>query len=128
MDHEIDVPKPMVLIGDDDAKLVTALCLFFKRSGFEVVAANSASQVLSAAVEMRPGLILLDRHLEGPGRGIVEELQLNPVTRGIPVVMITSDVDQSIGAVRSRVGVKFGLEFLVKLAGRKPKKAAALEV
>ncbi len=128
MDRENEAPKPTVLIGDDDAKLVNALCLFFRRMGFATHAVSTGSQVLAAAVEMRPGLILLDRHLEGPGRGVVEELAINPITRAIPVVSITGDIDRSIGAVRNRVGVKFGLEFLVKLAARKPKQTPALAV
>ncbi len=63
------------------------------RSGFvELLAAMSGSLGIELAREHRPHLILLDLHLpDMSGTDLLDTLQADPRTAGIPVVVVTAD-------------------------------------
>ncbi|MBI5949513.1 MAG: PAS domain S-box protein [Chloroflexi bacterium] len=65
------------------------------RHGFRLVAAMQGSLGLDLAREHHPDLILLDLHLpDMPGEVVLRELQLNPATSDIPVVILSADASR----------------------------------
>ena len=79
-----------ILVVDDDPafRLVTVTSL--REAGFEVFEATNGVGALASIDEHPPDLILLDALMEDiDGFEICRRLQQNPVTRRIPVLMVT---------------------------------------
>ncbi len=72
-----------------------------RQSGFKVTQAESGPSGLEQARRLRPALIVLDLMLPGmDGRDVCRSLKSDPVTRNIPVVMLTAkaeEVDRIVG-------------------------------
>lgn len=86
------MPKPRILIVDDDANLSNLVSLFLKKSGlYEVRIENRSSQALSVAQEFRPDLILLDVDMPGKdGGAVAAEIRSDRALRNRPIVFFTS--------------------------------------
>lgn len=82
---------PLVLICDDDPSVREIVGATLQESGYRVLTAGSGSEALQLATEFRPAAVLLD--LLMPGMDGVEtalELQNNPTTAEIPVIVISA--------------------------------------
>lgn len=90
------MPHRILIIDDeDDIREVAALSLETV-AGWDVVVANSGAQGLARAIEFQPEAILLDVMMPGmDGPSTVRELRKNPVTAGIPVLLLTAKVQSS---------------------------------
>ena len=67
-------------------------CLLARHSGVQLTSAMYGRLGMELAREHRPDLILLDVHLPDlPGWEVLTALQADPVTRDIPVVIISAD-------------------------------------
>lgn len=91
--EESDHSKVM-LIDDDpiNAKAVTAMLKY----EFEVVAVSSGKQAFEVLSKEKPDLILLDVYMpEMDGHEVIKELKKNPEYVDIPVVFLTSDVEEN---------------------------------
>lgn len=83
--------KTRILLVDDDAGLTTLLALIFRRADFDVTVANSGEDGLRKAVESRPTLIMLDIMMpDMDGIEVCQELQANPQTADIPVLILSA--------------------------------------
>jgi two-component system phosphate regulon response regulator PhoB len=83
--------KPLVLVVEDEAALVTLLRYNLEREGFEVVEARDGEEALLVAKERRPDLVLLDWMLPlVSGIEVCRQLRRLPETRAVPVVMLTA--------------------------------------
>jgi DNA-binding response OmpR family regulator len=108
---------PRLLIVEDDPKIVQAIekTISLARS-FTTVAVHSAEQVLPAAIQHKPDLILLDVRLAGGGDGrmVLKALKDNAATRAIPVIFLTG-----LGAESDKVlGLNLGADdYVVKPFG-----------
>lgn len=83
--------KPLVLIVEDEAPLVTMLRYNLEKEGFEVTAAADGEEALLQIAERPPDLVLLDwmlPHLSG--LEICRQIRRSPDTKGLPVVMLTA--------------------------------------
>lgn len=80
-----------ILVADDDPD-VRGLCrMVLSGEGFEVVEAEDAHTGINKAREQQPDLILLDWMMpEVDGIDALRVLKAHPLTREIPVVMLTA--------------------------------------
>jgi len=83
------------LLVVDDARLFLHLSKTMLSGGdFFVHTATNGPEALDIARENKPDLILLDLYMpEMDGDEICRKIRLDPVTRHIPVIMITTDSD-----------------------------------
>lgn len=86
----MDVKKKILLVEDD-----TALAAVYKSrlelEGFEVREVNNGEEALSAALEFKPGLILLDAMMPMiSGFDVLDILRNTPETANIRVIMLTA--------------------------------------
>jgi len=93
---------PRVLIVEDDPKLIQAVEKTLSLSdGFTTRAVSDPNQALSAALQYKPDVILLDVRLPGgDGRVILKTLRGHAATRAVPVIMVTglgSEGDKVLG-------------------------------
>ena len=89
-------PLPHVLIVDDERDILELLShAFDKAGGFRVsLAGNGRAALLQARREL-PSLVVLDLLLPGlSGLEFLKTLKLDPLTRAIPVVILTSKTDE----------------------------------
>jgi CheY-like chemotaxis protein len=90
MQHRI-----LIIDDEDDIREVAALSLETV-AGWEVMVANSGAQGLARASVYKPDAILLDVMMPGmDGPTTFRELQKNPETAHIPVLLLTAKVQAS---------------------------------
>ena len=87
-----------VLIVEDDADVARLIQLHLTGNEREVLIARRGDEALAMAQRERPDLITLDILLpDADGFAILEELKSNPVTRDIPVVIVSVMPDREEG-------------------------------
>ena len=80
-----------VLVADDEIYMIRLLEMTFKKGGFEVVSCRDGNAALATAVTAQPQLIVLDVIMPGlDGLGALRQLKENPVTKNIPVVVLSA--------------------------------------
>jgi len=83
--------KPLVLVVEDEAALVTLLTYNLERAGFRVAAAKDGEEALLLVREERPDLVLLDWMLPlMSGIEVCRQLRRAPETRALPVILLTA--------------------------------------
>ncbi len=83
--------KPLILIVEDEAALVTMLRYNLEKAGFRVAEAVDGEEAMLAVAEETPDLILLDWMLPVvSGIEICRRLRRKPETRSIPIIMLTA--------------------------------------
>ncbi|HMH70130.1 MAG TPA: response regulator [Candidatus Saccharimonadales bacterium] len=86
----MDIKKKILLVEDD-----TALAAVYKSrlelEGFEIREVNNGEDALSAAIEFKPDLILLDAMMPKiSGFDVLDILRNTPATADIRVIMLTA--------------------------------------
>lgn len=86
----MDIKKKILLVEDD-----TALAAVYKSrlelEGFEIREVNNGEEALSAAIEFKPDLVLLDAMMPKiSGFDVLDILRNTPDTAGIRVIMLTA--------------------------------------
>ena len=85
-----------VLIIDDDANLRTLLKLLFEHEGYSVLLAADGEIGLTLAEGGQPDVILLDVAMpHRSGLDVYLDLQNNPLTAGIPVLVCSAALTRS---------------------------------
>jgi len=85
------MPKPKILIVDDDPDLRRALRLRLRANNYETVHAQDGYSAVAVARKERPDLIVLDLGLPaGDGFVVLERLQNIDTMAGVPVVVLTA--------------------------------------
>jgi two-component system KDP operon response regulator KdpE len=85
------MPKPKILVVDDDPDLLRALRLRLRANNYEVTTANDGYSAIAAAQKERPALIILDLGLPvGDGFVVLERLQKSDALSGIPVIVLSA--------------------------------------
>jgi CheY-like chemotaxis protein len=96
-----------VLIIDDEPDVVAYLEAFLGDLGFRTVSAPDALRGSELAVRENPDLITLDISMpEKSGGKFLRELQEDPRTASIPVVVVTGVMEQYRGFIHHRKHVK----------------------
>ena len=108
-----------ILIIDDDEYLTGAMSEALTKIGYRVICSGSSTEGLMLAQMQQPDIILCDVVLpDAMGFDTVTALHSHPVTRELPVVLITGDDDASRyeGAGKSLMLIKpFSVETLVEV-------------
>jgi two-component system phosphate regulon response regulator PhoB len=90
------MPKPKILVIEDERALVEVLTCNLEREGFEVFTAADGLEGLRLAQLKLPDLIVLDLMLPfKPGLEVCRELRMGPRTRDIPIIMVTAKAEES---------------------------------
>lgn len=88
-------PQSRVLIVDDDPDARTILSQLLTRQGYIIDAAVDGPSALTAVAQRRPDLIILDILMQGMnGFEVCRRLKQDPVSRLIPVIMVTGNGQQ----------------------------------
>jgi two-component system phosphate regulon response regulator PhoB len=83
--------RPLVLIVEDEAPLVTMLRYNLEKEGFDVLAAGDGEEALLRIAERKPDVVLLDWMLPFvSGIEICRQIRRAPQTRTLPVIMLTA--------------------------------------
>ena len=94
-----------ILIVDDDVGMTDLLRLHLRREGLEVETAADAAIALRSIMKQLPDLILLD--VEMPYMGGLEVLKVlksDPLTKGKPVIVLTSRTDDDCYTEAKKLG------------------------
>ena len=80
----------IILIVEDDLRFAAILRDLAREMGYICVVTHSANDGLAAATQYRPSAILLDMNLpDHSGLGVLDLLKRNPLTRHIPVHVVS---------------------------------------
>lgn len=90
-----------ILIAEDEKDIRELLAYSLGKEGFVVIEADNGETALSLIGMKKPDLVLLDLMLPGmDGLSVCKRMQRDPVTAGIPVIMLTAkgeEVDRIVG-------------------------------
>src|SRR5271168_3122301 len=83
--------KPLILIVEDEAPLVTMLRYNLEKEGFQVCEAGDGEEALVQIAERKPDLVLLDWMLPlVSGIEVCRRIRRSPETRSLPVIILTA--------------------------------------
>src|SRR5580692_10667035 len=83
--------KPLVLIVEDEAPLVTLLRYNLEKEGFQVCEAADGEEALVQIAERKPDVVLLDWMLPlVSGIEVCRQIRRSPASRTLPVIMLTA--------------------------------------
>ncbi len=117
----INTDGAKILVVDDEARNRLLLTRLLDNEGYVHEEANDGSQAISKARVYTPDLILLDVMMPGmDGFEVAKQLKADPITEGIPIIMVTVLEDQ---ASRER-GLAMGVEEFIS----KPVKVNELQI
>ncbi|MFO1027756.1 MAG: phosphate regulon transcriptional regulator PhoB [Acetobacteraceae bacterium] len=101
LDNYSSLQKPLVLIVEDEAALVTMLRYNLEKAGFRVDEATDGQEALTRITEAQPDLVLLDWMLPVmSGIEVCRQIRRRPMTRDLPVIMVTARTEDQ-DAVRA---------------------------
>lgn len=116
----------LVMIVDDSPTEVHVMKKLLEKHGFDTVSATDGSECLSLAREVKPDLILMDVVMPGVnGFQATRTLTRDPLTKSIPVVMITTKGQETDRIWGMRQGA---VDYLVKPVAERDLIAKAEEV
>jgi two-component system, OmpR family, phosphate regulon response regulator PhoB len=83
--------KPLVLIVEDEAALVTMLRYNLEKEGFVVCEASDGEEALVQIAERKPDVVLLDWMLPlVSGIEVCRQIRRSPASRTLPIIMLTA--------------------------------------
>jgi DNA-binding response OmpR family regulator len=87
------VEHPRIAVIEDDPALQELFYSLLTDEGYDVVSARWAQGAHGMVLRERPAAILLDLRLEDPWAGgrLAEELQHDPETAAIPIIIVSAD-------------------------------------
>jgi len=89
----MSLKQKKIMIADDDPGIVDAIEMLLEFEGYDVSSTVDGSTVLDMKHEL-PDLLLLDIWMSGEdGRDICKKLKQEPLTKNIPVIMISASRD-----------------------------------
>ena len=90
------MPKPKILIIEDERSLVEILRINLEREGYETIVASDGVEGLRQAQLKAPDLVVLDLMLPlKGGLDVCRELKAGPRTKDVPVIMVTARAEES---------------------------------
>jgi len=85
-----------ILVVDDEQDLLDLISYNLQRNGYDVVSANSGTDVLETAAREEPDLILLDLMLPGvDGTEVARRLKTDSRTAQVPLIMLTAKGEET---------------------------------
>ena len=93
--------KGKILVVDDEVNITQILEFSIGAEGYEVISAANGEEAIDKARREQPDLIILDVMMPKiDGYEACRILKANPLTKGIPVVLLTAkgrDIDKRLG-------------------------------
>ncbi len=94
-----------ILFADDDAVIRQLAQLWLSRAGHGVVECDSPDHLIDKVIGTQPDLILLDVLFgSSDGRKICRKLKRHPLTRHVPVILVSGGRTKSSDMVRGLLG------------------------
>src|SRR5690349_14802388 len=91
LDNVSSLAKPLVLVVEDEAPLLTMLRYNLEKQGFRVEEATDGQEALTRIAEQQPDLVLLDWMLPVmSGIEVCRQIRRKAQTRDLPVIMVTA--------------------------------------
>jgi two-component system alkaline phosphatase synthesis response regulator PhoP len=88
--------KDKILVIDDEEDILELLRFNLTKEGYQVCSASTGEEALSLARTEHPDLVLLDLMLPGiDGLEVARRLKADPLTRSVPIVMLTAKGEES---------------------------------
>jgi DNA-binding response OmpR family regulator len=85
--------KELILVVDDEPKIVKLARDYLERGGYQVLAATDGQTALAVASHERPDLVVLDLNLPGmDGLDVIRALRRNTA---VPVIMLTARAEET---------------------------------
>ena len=85
--------KPKILVIEDEPDILEVIQYNLEREGHKVIACRNGEQGLSRIRTDNPDLVVLDLMLPGmDGVEVCRQVKNDPLTRAIPVIMVTAKV------------------------------------
>ncbi len=95
------IAKGKILVVDDEVNITQILEFSIGAEGYEVITASNGEEAIDMARREQPDLIILDIMMPKiDGYEACRILKANPLTKGIPVVLLTAkgrDIDKRLG-------------------------------
>src|SRR5262245_22553535 len=92
----IAVVKSKILLIEDEPDILEVIQYNLEREGHKVVACRNGEQGLSRIRTDNPDLVILDLMLPGmDGVEVCRQVKSDPITRAIPIVMVTAKAEES---------------------------------
>ena len=83
--------RPLALVVEDEAALLTVLRYNLEKQGFRVEEAGDGQEALTRLGEITPDIVLLDWMLPSiSGIELCRQIRRRPATRDLPVIMVTA--------------------------------------
>ncbi|MGN6573376.1 MAG: response regulator, partial [Pseudolabrys sp.] len=99
--RELEPGDSILLIVEDDPHYGRVLADLARRKGFKVLVASNGAQAIELAKQYQPTAVSLDVFLPDMlGWSVLSQLKQNPLTRHIPVQIVTQDEDKQHGLAR----------------------------
>ena len=87
-----------VLAVDDERHIVRLVQVNVERQGYQVITAFDGKEALEKVETEKPDRVVLDVMMPYlDGFGVLESLRKNPVTRDLPVIMLTAKARLDVG-------------------------------
>ena len=88
--------KPKILVVEDEPDILEVMQYNLEREGNKVIVCRDGEQALSRIRTDAPDLVILDLMLPGlDGVEVCRRVKADPVTRGIPIIMVTAKSEES---------------------------------
>ena len=89
------LPRPLVLVADDDPDILALVCYRLEREGCEVAAAADGEAALELALARTPDLAVLDVMMPKlDGLELTRRLRGHETTRSMPIILLTARVQE----------------------------------
>jgi two-component system, OmpR family, alkaline phosphatase synthesis response regulator PhoP len=90
------VAKPKILVVEDEPDILEVIQYNLEREGNKVIACRNGEAGLSRIRTEDPDLVILDLMLPGmDGVEVCRQVKADPVTRAIPIIMVTAKGEES---------------------------------
>lgn len=84
--------KPVILVVDDDAPIITLMRSLLREFGYEARTAISGAAAIEAARAETPDLVLLDKNMPGMSGGdVIRALRTDVGLANVPILLLTGD-------------------------------------
>jgi len=84
--------KPIILVVDDDAPIITLMRSLLREFGYEARTATSGAAAIEAARNEAPDLVLLDKNMPGmSGEDVIRALRGDIGLEQVPILLLTGD-------------------------------------
>ncbi|MBS0536787.1 MAG: HAMP domain-containing protein [Proteobacteria bacterium] len=134
----LEAGDSILLIVEDDPHYGRILVDLARDKGFKVLVTTSGNQAIELAKQYQPTAVSLDVFLPDMlGWNVLSQLKQNPLTRHIPVQIVTQDEDRQHGLARGAFsyvskpttteGVKEALTRIKEYSSRKRKRLLVVE-